>query len=269
VKFSLEEDLGSGDITTELTVDAEKIGSAAVVVKSKGVLSGTEAFIEVFRQLDSKLEITWHYHDGDRINTADSLCIIIGSIASILKGERTALNFLGRLSGTASLTQRFVDAVEGTKAVILDTRKTTPLLRMLEKAAVRHGGGQNHRIGLYDMVLIKDNHEVGAGGIKAALERVIAGNKKGIQIEIEVQSLEQLDQALSYDIDRVLLDNFSLEMIAQAVKITAGRIPLEVSGNVTLESVRQIAETGVDYISIGALTHSAPCTDFSMLINYG
>jgi nicotinate-nucleotide pyrophosphorylase (carboxylating) len=266
VRAALDEDVGSGDITTELTIDPDKRGTAVVVPRASGVLSGTKPFNEVFRQLDAFLKINWIYRDADDFKENDSICQLEGSLKALLTGERTALNFLGRLSGIASLTRQFVDRVAGTNAVILDTRKTTPLLRDLEKEAVRHGGGSNHRQGLYDMVLIKDNHETAAGGITHALERIQNKLAPDIQIEVEIDRLDQINEVLSYNVDRILLDNFSPEMMAAAVKKVAGRIPLEASGGITLENVRYFAETGVDYISAGALTHSVPCFDFSLQI---
>lgn len=267
VAAALEEDMGSGDITTQLTVPPDLKGTARVISKSEGLLAGTTAFIEVFRQLDKSLQIELAYQDGERISSGDIVIAISGVIASILRGERTALNFLGRLSGIATLTGRYVEKLRGTDAVILDTRKTTPLMRQLEKNAVRSGGGGNHRFGLYDMVLVKDNHEIAAGGITEALSRIETNLTKAIQVEVEIQSLDQIDKALNHKIDRILLDNFSMDMIAEAVKKVAGRVPLEVSGGITLDNVRNIALTGVDYISVGALTHSPPNFDFSLRID--
>ena len=263
---ALKEDLGSGDITTQFTVDPEQAGSARVISRSDGVLSGLEPFGEVFRQIDESLQVIFRFQDGQAISKDDVICALNGSIASILSGERTALNFLGRLSGIATLTRRYVAEVQGTKAVILDTRKTTPLLRSLEKAAVLHGGGGNHRHGLYDMILIKDNHEVAAGGIAAALSRVAAGLEQNIAVEVEVQNLDQIEDVLNSRVDRLLLDNFSIEMIEKAVHKVSGRVPLEVSGGISIENVRHTALTGVDYISVGALTHSAPGLDFTLLL---
>lgn len=264
VKAALEEDVGSGDITTELTIDADGAGEAIVIPRADGVLSGTIPFKEVFRQLDGNINIDWHCQDGEEVKKDVAICGISGSVRAILTAERTALNFLGRLSGIASLTRKFVDQVSGTQAVILDTRKTTPLLRALEKDAVRHGGGCNHRHGLYDMVLIKDNHEAAAGGIGQAINRIKESLDTDIQIEVEVDSIEKIDEVLNYEVDKILLDNFSLEMMEEAVIKVAGQIPLEASGGITLENVRNFAQTGVDYISAGMLTHSAKCFDFSL-----
>ncbi len=264
VRAALEEDVGSGDITTELIIDADDTGEALVVPRTHGVLSGLRPFTEVFRQLDGNIAIDWHSQDGNEFKSDAAICRISGSVRAILTGERTALNFLGRLSGIASLTRKFVDQVSGTQTVILDTRKTTPLLRTLEKDAVKHGGGGNHRHGLYDMVLIKDNHETAVGGIGMAINRIKDKLDPGIQIEVEVDNIEQIDELLSCEVDRILLDNFSLELMEKAVKKVAGRISLEASGGITLENVRDFALTGVDYISAGALTHSAQSCDFSL-----
>ena len=266
ISKALEEDVGSGDLTTNLTVDKTASGTARVISRSDGVLSGLSPFTEVFRQLDSGLTVTCLFHDGHSFEKGDVICELSGPIASILTGERTALNFLGRLSGIATLTRRYVDEVEGTKAVILDTRKTTPLLRSLEKAAVRHGGGDNHRVGLYDMILIKDNHEYAAGGVAAALSRVTNGLDRDVKVEVEVQTVAQLDEVMKFKVDRILLDNFTPDMIRAAVAKVNDRVPIEVSGGISLENVRQIALSGVDFISVGALTHSAPSVDFTLLL---
>ena len=269
VKAALEEDVGGGDVTTQWTIDPSLSGIARVLSRSEGVVSGLEPFSLVFRQLNRSIVIRSSIKDGDRITPDEIICELSGPFAAILTGERTALNFLGRLSGIATLTRRFVDQVQGSKAVILDTRKTTPLWRELEKAAVRHGGGENHRQGLYDMILVKDNHEAAAGGITAALSKVFEGLKRSerpIPVEVEVQNLEQIDEVLNFKVDRILLDNFNLAMIEEAVANVAGRVALEVSGGVTLQNVRRIAETGVNFISIGALTHSAPSLDFTLLL---
>lgn len=267
ISEALREDIGTGDITTEGIVDHTRIGTARVLSRSEGILSGGAPFKEVFNQLDSSLEVLQKIEDGQPLSIGDTAFILKGYTASILTGERTALNFLGRLSGIATLTRRFVDEIAGTGAIILDTRKTTPLFRQLEKTAVKHGGGANHRFGLYDMVLIKDNHETAAGGILPAVERAMINRKEGILIEVEVQDLGQIVEIIKYPIDRIMLDNFSLEMIEKAAAIVDKRLPIEVSGGVALQNVRQIAETGVNFISIGALTHSAPSLDFTLLLD--
>jgi nicotinate-nucleotide pyrophosphorylase (carboxylating) len=272
VRAALSEDIGPGDWTTRLLVPPELIGSAQVISKANGVLSGLKPFGEVFRLLDSSLRMHRHFSDGDDIAAGDVVLKMEGKVAAILTGERTALNFLQRLTGIATLTRKYVESVRGTKAVILDTRKTTPLWRSLEKEAVRHGGGANHRSGLFDMILIKENHEAAAGGLAAAVQRAKQNQKNvGIHsplaIEVEIQKLEQLDKILPLGVDRIMLDNFSLQDIREAVQRVNGIIPVEVSGGVTLDDVRQIALCGVDFISVGALTHSAPAHDFSLLVN--
>lgn len=276
VRAALEEDIGSGDLTTEFTVDSERMGHAQVIAKSDGVLSGSEPFREVFRQLDDSLSVKFLITDGEPLKAGDCVAELRGHVVPILTGERTALNFLQRLSGIATLTKRYSDALVGTRVKILDTRKTTPLLRDLEKAAVRHSGGVNHRRGLYDMILIKENHEMAAGGIVQAILKVEAGIEKSkfrVPVEVEVQNLEQVNEIIGYiqssqklRINRILLDNFDLAGIETALKTVAGKIPLEVSGGINLQNVHKIAQTGVDYISIGALTHSAPALDFSLLL---
>ncbi|MCX6640008.1 MAG: carboxylating nicotinate-nucleotide diphosphorylase [bacterium] len=269
VKAALAEDIGSGDVTTELTVDIKRTGCGRIIARERGVLSGMEVVHEVFRQIDKGLEIIDVLEDSQSVVKNDVICEIRGRYSSIITGERTALNFLSRLSGIATLTRKFVTRVSGTEAVILDTRKTTPLLRSLEKAAVLHGGGRNHRKGLYDMVLIKDNHEAATGGLSAALNAVFTGFKKigkKLPLEIEIQRVEQLREVFKYPVERIMLDNFTLDMIEKAVKLAKGKVPLEVSGGVSLLNVREIAQTGVDFISIGALTHSAPGLDFTLIV---
>ncbi|RJP73652.1 MAG: carboxylating nicotinate-nucleotide diphosphorylase [Candidatus Zixiibacteriota bacterium] len=269
VSAALREDVGEADWTTRLLLDPQTAGTAKVMAKAPGILSGLEPFVEVFRQVDDQIVVRPQCREGDRLSPGEVAVYVEGRLGGIMTGERTALNFLQRLSGIATLTARFVEAVEGTRAVILDTRKTTPGLRLLEKAAVRHGGGSNHRLGLYDMILIKDNHVAAAGGVTAALQQTrqaLAHAGRNLPIEVEVQNLEQLDEALALRPDRILLDNFSLDQIRRAVETAAGRVPLEVSGGVTLEGVREVAHCGVDYISVGALTHSAPALDLSLLL---
>jgi nicotinate-nucleotide pyrophosphorylase (carboxylating) len=269
VSDALREDVGEADWTTRLLIDPQAAGSASVIARAWGILSGLAPFTEVFRQIDEHIEVRPQFGEGDALTAGSTVLLLEGPLGGIMTGERTALNFLQRLSGVATLTTRYVQAVQGTRAVILDTRKTTPGLRALEKAAVRHGGGSNHRLGLYDMILIKDNHVAAAGGIAAALQRAREGLKRlsrAIPVEVEVRNLEELQDALALSPDRIMLDNFSLEGIRRAVDFTAGRVPLEASGGVNLESVREIARCGVDFISVGALTHSAPALDFSLLL---
>jgi nicotinate-nucleotide pyrophosphorylase (carboxylating) len=270
VRLGLAEDVGSGDATTSATVAPAATGSAVIVAKEDLVIAGLSAAEAVFKACDPALDVAAHGPDGRRVLAGDVVLRVAGRLAPILTGERTALNFLGRLSGVATLTRRFVDAVHGTGARILDTRKTTPGWRALEKDAVRAGGGTNHRMGLYDFVLVKDNHVAAAGGVSAAVARVRESAARGLPLEVEVTTLEELEEALSLGVQRVLLDNMSLETMAEAVVRTHARGPdrpeLEASGNVTLENVRRVAETGVDFISVGALTHSARAVDLSMRV---
>ena len=269
VKNALKEDIGKGDWTTQSLVDPNCSGTAQVFSRSSGVISGIGIFTEVFHQIDETIIVETHLRDGDAIQRDEIVLCLTGRLAGLLTGERTALNFLGRMSGIAGMTRRFVDAVAGTGVEILDTRKTTPLLRELEKAAVRHGGGGNHRSGLYDMILIKENHIAAAGGIPAALRKVqefLLNAKINVPIEIEVRNLDELKQVLEFRFDRIMLDNFRPETARQAVEIVNGRCPLEISGGVNLENICEFAQTGVQYISVGALTHSAPAHDFSMII---
>jgi nicotinate-nucleotide pyrophosphorylase (carboxylating) len=263
--------VGPGDATTLATVPPDAAGSAIVVAKEELVIAGLRAAEMVLHACDPSLEVTLLGPDGRRVPPGDIVLRVSGRLAPILTAERTALNFLGRLSGIATLTRRFADAVHGTGARVLDTRKTTPGWRALEKAAVRAGGGFNHRMGLYDYVLVKDNHVAAAGGVAAAVARVReSAAAKGLAMEVEVTTLDELEQAFALRVERILLDNMSLEMMAEAVHrahaLGSGRPELEASGNVTLENVRRVAETGVDFISVGALTHSARAVDLSMRV---
>ncbi|MEA2368429.1 MAG: hypothetical protein QOH38_1147 [Thermoleophilaceae bacterium] len=259
---ALAEDVGAGDVTTDALVPADARARARIVQKAPGVVAGLRVAEAVFRRVDP--ELRWHGHaPGGEWREEGLVAEVAGSTASILRGERVALNFLGRLSGIATLTARFVRAVDGTGARVLDTRKTTPGLRALEKQAVKEGGGVNHRFGLFDAFLVKENHIAAAGGVRVAAERALAASD-GLLVEVECESLDQVDDALAAGVQRLLLDNFSNEELAAAVAKVGGRAELEASGNVTLETVRAIAETGVDYISIGALTHSAPALDLSL-----
>lgn len=237
------------------------------MAKEEGVLAGIDVVCEVFKMLDPEIKFNKLLNDGDKFKNGMKLLEIYGSLRAILTGERTALNFLTHLSGIATLTSRFVEKVKGTKAKILDTRKTIPGLRELAKYAVKVGGGENHRFGLYDAVLIKDNHIAVAGGIREAVERVRKSylvSRSPSFIEVEVENLAQLREALSCDVDRIMLDNMNVEDIKKAVEITNGKVELEVSGGVNLDNVRKIAETGVDYISVGSITHSAKSIDMSL-----
>ncbi|MBI4521762.1 MAG: carboxylating nicotinate-nucleotide diphosphorylase [Gemmatimonadetes bacterium] len=270
IATALAEDVGRGDRTTTWIVPADQAARAVIVAKEDAVLGGLRAAQRTFEQVDPGLRTLVAHRDGDAVRTGDVVLRVEGAARGILTGERTALNFLARLSGVATLTRRFVAAIAGTGARITDTRKTTPGWRALEKAAVRCGGGENHRFGLDDMVLVKENHVAAAGGIVEALRRIRAANREGLLVEVEVRNLVEFDTALALGPDRILLDHFDLAAMREAVRRTrlhAGPTPkLEASGNVTLATVRAIAETGVDLISVGALTHSAPAADFSLLV---
>jgi nicotinate-nucleotide pyrophosphorylase (carboxylating) len=265
VRHALEEDLGrAGDVTSELTVPPERRLLASLVARKPGTIAGLVAAECAFALADPALRMTVELPDGSRADAGARLAVVEGPARSILTAERLALNFVGHLSGVATATRALVNAVAGTKARIVETRKTTPGLRLLEKYAVRCGGGFNHRFGLDDAVLIKDNHIVAAGGIAPAIERVRAGLGHMAKIELEVDSLAQLEDALGLGVDTILLDNFSVDDLKRAVAATKGRAVLEASGNVTLGTVLAIAETGVDYISSGAITHSAPSLDVAL-----
>ena len=265
VRRALEEDLGrAGDITSDLVVPAEQTAKARLVARQAGTVAGLIAAECAFRLVDPMLTRKVEKPDGSKVGAGDVVVIIEGSARSILTAERVALNFVGHLSGIATATRALVDAIAGTKARIVCTRKTTPGLRLLEKYAVRCGGGFNHRFGLDDAVLIKDNHLVAAGGIAPAIERVRAGLGHMAKIELEVDSLRQLEEALALKVDTILLDNMSLDDLKRAVALAQRRAVLEASGSVTLASVRAIAETGVDYISAGSITHSAPSLDVAL-----
>ena len=266
VKLALEEDLDErGDVTSNATIPENQRLHAHITAKQTGVIAGLILVETVYQQIDPQVVVMLNAQDGDSVSPGTIVAEIVGAGRSILSGERVALNFLQRLSGIATMTLQFVDAVEGTNAVILDTRKTTPGWRALEKYAVRMGGGSNHRMGLYDMVLIKDNHIAAAGGITAAVAAVHADPvARDLVIEVEVETLAHLREALDCKVERVLLDNMNLEQMREAVKIAAGKALLEASGNMSLDRVRAVAETGVNFISVGALTHSAPALDLSM-----
>ncbi len=265
VRHAFEEDLGrAGDITTDLTIPATQTGKARVVARKAGTTAGLIAAECAFRLVDPQLKFACEIPDGSQVAADTTLATVEGSARSLLTAERVALNFLGHLSGVATATRALVDAVNGTKARIVCTRKTTPGLRTLEKYAVRCGGGFNHRFGLDDAVLIKDNHLAASGGIAPAIARVREGLGHMTKIEIEVDTLKQLEEALALGVDTILLDNMSIADLKRAVVMAAGRAVLEASGNVTLATVREIAETGVDYISSGAITHSAPSLDVAL-----
>ena len=262
VALALAEDVGGGDLTTALIPEGAQ-AEATVISREHAVLCGAAWFDAVFRQLDPRIHTEWRAADGDRIEPDQLLCTLRGPARALLTGERTALNFLQALSGTATLARRYADAVAGTGATILDTRKTLPGLRLAQKYAVRCGGCQNHRIGLFDAVLIKENHIMAAGSITNAIATARRLHP-GVTVEVEVENLAELEEALAARPDIVMLDNFDLATLAEAVRITAKRVKLEASGNVNFDTVRAIAETGVDYISIGGLTKDVRAVDLSM-----
>jgi len=261
----LVEDIGSGDATSEAIIPAEAHMRAQIIAKQAGVIAGLDVAQATFLMVDPGIDFEPLVAEGQQVKAGTILAKISGPVRSMLVAERVALNFLGRMSGIATLTRQFVEAVAGTQAVILDTRKTAPGLRLVDKLAVQRGGGQNHRMGLYDMILIKDNHIDFAGSLSEAVRSARSGNS-GLKIEVETRTLEDVGAALELGVERILLDNMSLEQMRAAVQLTGGRAKLEASGNVDLEGVRQIAETGVDYISIGALTHSVKVFDVSMKV---
>ena len=264
VQIAIQEDMPDGDITTDSLKLKDRRGLARVVAKEDLVLSGTSIFSETFRAIDPTVAIEWQFTDGTFVLEGQTVCLLRGPIHAILKGERVALNFLGHFSGIASLTRCYVEQVKHTKTKILDTRKTLPGLRDLEKAAVKHGGGHNHRMNLSEGVLIKENHISLAGGLKAAIERV--RNETKLPIEIEARNLAEVREAVGLKVWRILLDNMSNNEMREALNLVHAGIETEASGNMTLERVREVAELGVDYISVGAITHSAPCTDLSLLL---
>lgn len=265
VREALREDIGLGDLTTMATIEPGTTARAELVAKEDFILAGIDVAREVFRQLAADTAFEALKADGQKIARGDVLAWIKGEAAVLLQGERVALNLLQRMSGVATLTRRYVDAVAGTKAVIVDTRKTTPGLRAVEKYAVRMGGGRNHRTALYDGILIKENHIAAAGGIAAAVERARIRVPHLMKIEVETRDLDEVRQALEAGADAILLDNMSLDQLRAAVDLVAGRALTEASGGVSLETVADIAATGVDLISVGALTHSYRAVDISML----
>jgi nicotinate-nucleotide pyrophosphorylase (carboxylating) len=265
VAAALAEDLGlAGDITTEATVPADARATGIISARQPGVVAGMQLVATAFEMLDPDVGIDIGIDDGGRVGAGPAIAKVSGNARALLTAERVAMNFLGHLSGIASLTQRYVEKVAGTRARVVDTRKTTPGLRAMEKMAVRAGGGVNHRFGLFDAILIKDNHIVAAGGIAAAMQRARASAGHMVKIEIEVTTLQELEAALAHAPDAVLLDNMSVDLLKEAVAKVAGRSVTESSGGVNLETVRAIAETGVDLISVGALTHSAPTLDVGL-----
>lgn len=263
IRRALAEDVGGGDVTTNSIVPAGATMAGRIIAKQTGVVAGLDVARAACLLVDGRVSFSAEAAEGARCAPRQVLATLSGPARALLTAERTALNFLGRMSGIATLTRQFVDAVAGTRAVILDTRKTAPGLRLLDKLAVRRGGGQNHRIGLFDMILIKDNHIDFAGSLAEAVQRARAANT-GLEIEVEARTLDDVRAALALGVSRILLDNMTPAMMRQAVELNAGRAQLEASGNVSLETVRTIAETGVDFISIGALTHSAKNMDVSL-----
>jgi len=264
VADALDEDVGPGDQTGRL-VPADEMRDARIIVREEAVLCGVLWFDGVVKRVDPRIEVRWHYREGDRMAADTTVCSLRGPARSLLTAERNAMNFLQLLSGVASVTRRYVEMIAHTNTRILDTRKTLPGLRLAQKYAVRVGGGANQRLALYDGILIKENHIAAAGGVGAAMDAALALDA-GVPIQIEVETLEQLETALVHGAQSVLLDNFSFDMMRDAVKLTARRAVLEVSGGVNFETVRTIAETGVDRVSIGALTKDVRATDYSMRI---
>lgn len=262
INHALAEDVGVGDLTAALIPDSTP-AEATVICREEAVLCGTAWFDEVFRQVEPRIKIEWHVHDGEDVSPNQALCDIHGPARALLTGERTALNFLQTLSGTASHARRYADAVRGTRTRILDTRKTLPGLRAAQKYAVRCGGGHNHRMGLYDALLIKENHIAAAGSIAQAVSAA-RHLSPGKPLEVEVENLDELRQALEVSVTRILLDNFPLEELARAVHLNAGRAKLEASGGINLSNIRAVAETGVDFISVGAITKDLRAVDLSL-----
>ncbi|MDH5445365.1 MAG: carboxylating nicotinate-nucleotide diphosphorylase [Gammaproteobacteria bacterium] len=265
VKSALAEDLGTGDVTASL-IPADQTVAAKIIAREQAVLCGTSWVNAVFSQLDSSIQIKWEAEDTDTIQADQVLCTITGPARAILSGERTALNFLQTLSGTASATQRYVDEIKGTNCKILDTRKTIPNLRLAQKYAVTCGGGLNHRIGLYDAILIKENHILAAGSITQAV-KTAQNDFPDLLLEVEVETLDELREAIQAGARRALLDNMNIETLKQAVSINKGQLELEASGGISFDNLRKIAETGVDYISIGSLTKHLHAIDLSMRFN--
>jgi nicotinate-nucleotide pyrophosphorylase (carboxylating) len=264
VRRALEEDVRDGDITTDATVSAAQQARGVFLVKAECVVAGLDVAFEAFRQIEPGIRVEARKRDGDACRPGEEIAVVSGSARALLVGERTALNFLQRLSGVATRARRFVDA-SGGRITILDTRKTTPTLRVLEKYAVRAGGATNHRVGLFDAILIKDNHIRLAGGVRDAVERARA-HRPGLPVEIEAETLAQVDEALAAGADSILVDNMATPDIRNAVTRAKGRAKIEISGGVTLERISELAATGADFVSVGALTHSAPAIDISFEI---
>ncbi len=267
IQRALDEDLGDGDVTTLCTIPLDEMLDGQFIAKENGIVAGLAVAQTVFALVDERVKFTALISDGDNVKKGSIFATVSGPTRSLLSGERTALNFLQRMSGIATMTHRFVETVKPHPAIILDTRKTAPGLRLLDKWAVKLGGGQNHRIGLFDMVLIKNNHITAVGSLTEAVKRVRECDDRHRPIEVEVRTLDELREVLPLNVDRVLLDNMNTDQMREAVKLTAGRVPLEASGNVTLENVAEVAATGVDYISTGSITHSVRALDISLRLN--
>jgi nicotinate-nucleotide pyrophosphorylase (carboxylating) len=267
IDLALREDIGSGDVTVRYFTDPARRCHARIIAKQAGVLAGVETATEVFRRVDENLVVTKLLDDGALLEAGTEVMLVAGSTGSVLTAERTVLNFLQRLSGVATQTRRYVDLIAGTGVQLLDTRKTTPGFRELEKAAVRAGGGNNHRLGLHDMVMVKDNHLAGGLNAEALKSGVRAAREAGLRVEVEADTLEQVQEfSLVEGIDVILLDNMSVETMQQAVLSRPAGVQFEASGGITLENIRAVADTGVNFISIGALTHSSPALDLSLEI---
>ena len=266
IRAAIKEDMPTGDITTEALAMKPRQGRARLKAKEDVVLSGAMAFEQTMLNLEPNCKVKWHFEEGEEILKNQIICTIEGDLLQILKAERVALNFLGHLSGIATFTRRFVKALEGTKTRVLDTRKTTPGFRELEKKAVVHGGGVNHRMNLSTAILIKDNHITVMGGIPAAVERV--RSHASLPIEVEARTIDEVKQAVEIKVSRILLDNMNNDILKQARSLIPQTIETEASGNMTLDRVRSVAEIGVDFVSVGALTHSAPCADVSLIFEW-
>jgi len=267
IDFALEEDIGSGDITTRVTVDSDLTGTAVLIAREEAVLAGLDVFKRVFRKVDPGTKFDDNFMDGDIISAHQVVSTIHGSISSILKAERTALNFLQRMSGIATITHRYVEKVRDFDVKILDTRKTAPGLRWFDKYAVRVGGGTNHRFGLFDGVLIKDNHIAAAGSVEQAVKKAKSMAPHTLKVEVEVEDIEGVKKAVDAGADIIMLDNMPVETMRQAVQVVSGRAIIEASGGVNLDTVADVASTGVNFISVGALTHSPAAVDFSLDIS--
>jgi nicotinate-nucleotide pyrophosphorylase (carboxylating) len=266
ISSALEEDLGSGDITTSAIIDPSAKGKARALAKEEIILAGTDVFSMVFSKLDPEIAVEFDYHDGDVVANGKDICIVKGPLRGILSGERTALNFLQHLSGIATLTRKFVEKTARFNVRVVDTRKTTPSLRVLEKYAVTVGGGFNHRFGLFDGILIKDNHIAIDGSISEAVKKVKAKIPHTLRVEVEVDDIKDIEEAIRAGADAILLDNMSPKELREAVSIAEGRVLLEASGGITLESVEEIAKTGINLVSIGSITHSARSVDIGLEI---